>query len=669
MTPTPKYISALFTLSLGIGKYLVKQATVLFLLLFCSYIWAQQPIHVADTATLRRQYPDDYAAYLLRSEHLRIDYSNKVWDITKDITEEMVCLHPLGQVYGSRSLVYSGFEQLSDIEAQTFVPIKKGNKMRYDTYRVEHIEDKNVMAGGIFYSDYKEKEFVFPAFTPGATAQLQYRETTQEPHLLTPFFFASNAPTLRAEFSVTVPPQVKISYKLLGENADSLVQFSRSTDGAMTTYTWVMTNVNKLEGEESAPNISYYTPHLVILINEGKALDGTTQTVLNDEKGLYQWYSSLVKDVNQQTDETLQHTVNEIIQGAKSDAEKSRRIFAWVQKNIKYIAFEDGLGGFVPREAKDILLKKYGDCKDMSSITVAMHRSAGIPAYLTWIGTRDKPYTYRQLPAPIVDNHMIACAKIDGKDVFLDATGSYLPFGLPTSMIQGKEALVGIDADRYEILTVPIIDKENNRSQENIRLRIEDKTLKGKAELELMGYKKTFMEYDRLKAQADKDPLFFSRRLQKGSNKFGIEQINDNGFFDPNKAIRINYDFVIPDYVKQAGNKLYVNLSLDRKYKSAEMDLKKRKTDRESEYKYVENNQTTLDIPEGYTVEYLPPNSHYDGDLFGYSVSYRQKDKTIEMEQKIYINFLILKRDHFAEWNKMIRQLTNAYQESAVLKK
>ncbi|MBK8472375.1 MAG: hypothetical protein IPL33_09505 [Sphingobacteriales bacterium] len=114
------------------------------------------------------------------------------------------------------------------------------------------------------------------------------------------------------------------------------------------------------------------------------------------------------------------------------------------------------------------------------------------------------------------------------------------------------------------------------------------------------------MEYDRLKAQADKDPLFFSRRLQKGSNKFGIEQINDNGFFDPNKAIRINYDFVIPDYVKQAGNKLYVNLSLDRKYKSAEMDLKKRKTDRESEYKYVENNQTTLDIPEGYTVSICP---------------------------------------------------------------
>ncbi|MBK8472376.1 MAG: hypothetical protein IPL33_09510 [Sphingobacteriales bacterium] len=55
--------------------------------------------------------------------------------------------------------------------------------------------------------------------------------------------------------------------------------------------------------------------------------------------------------------------------------------------------------------------------------------------------------------------------------------------------------------------------------------------------------------------------------------------------------------------------------------------------------------------------------------MFGYSVSYRQKDRTIEMEQKIYINFLILKRDHFAEWNKMIRQLTNAYQESAVLKK
>jgi hypothetical protein len=298
-----------------------------------------------------------------------------------------------------------------------------------------------------------------------------------------------------------------------------------------------------------------------------------------------------------------------------------------------------------------------------------MHRAAGIPAYMTWIGTRDKPYTYQQLPSPIVDNHMIACAKLDGKSVFLDATGSYLPYGLPTSMIQGKEALVGIDANSYEILKVPEIDKENNTATENLHLQIDGKTLKGNAKLTMTGYKKTFMEYDRLKAQADNNPQFFVRKLQKGSNKFGIDQIKDSGFFEPKQDIEINYNFSIPDYVKQAGNKLYVNLNLDRKYKSAELDLAKRKTDRESEYKYIEQYTIDIEIPNGYTVEYLPPNSQFQHDLFGYSFSYRQVGNSIQLQQQIYINYLLLKRPNFADWNKMIKQLTEAYQETLVLKK
>jgi hypothetical protein len=645
------------------------KAIVLFLLPFAAAIAQNsQPLNSADTAALRQKYPDEYAAYLERSEHLRIDYHNQTWDISKDITEELVCLTSLGQAYAGRNLFYSGFESISDINAQTFVPVKKGNKVKYETHIVENIADNNVLVGSIFYSDYKEKKFVFPALNPGAIAQLRYRENTHEPHLLTPFFFGSNAPTLRAEFSVSVPNHIQISYKLLGEKADSIVSFSQREDGGMTTYTWVATNVPKLEGEEASPSAGYYAPHLVIMINKATE-NGKEEVILNDEKALYKWYSSLVKNVNAQIDHNLQDKVNEIIAGAKTNTEKSERIFAWVQKNIKYIAFEDGLGGFVPREAKDIMLKKYGDCKDMSNITVQMHRAAGIPAYMTWIGTRDKPYTYHQLPAPIVDNHMIACAKLDGKSVFLDATGSYLPYGLPTSMIQGKEALVGIDANSYEILKVPEIDKENNTATENLRLQIDGKTLKGNAKLTMTGYKKTFMEYDRLKAQADNNPQFFVRKLQKGSNKFGIDQIKDSGFFEPKQDIEINYNFSIPDYVKQAGNKLYVNLNLDRKYKSAELDLAKRKTDRESEYKYIEQYNIDIEIPNGYTVEYLPPNSQFQHDLFGYSFSYRQVGNSIQLQQQIYINYLLLKRPNFADWNKMIKQLTEAYQETLVLKK
>ena len=65
---------------------------------------------------------------------------------------------------------------------------------------------------------------------------------------------------------------------------------------------------------------------------------------------------------------------------------------------FKYVAFEDGMGGFVPREAGLVCSRRFGDCKDMASILTAMNRAAGIPAYFTWLGTRDLPYTFSGTP-------------------------------------------------------------------------------------------------------------------------------------------------------------------------------------------------------------------------------------------------------------------------------
>ncbi len=132
-------------------------------------------------------------------------------------------------------------------------------------------------------------------------------------------------------------------------------------------------------------------------------------------EGLCEWYHSFVKDINQEKDTSLQSIVSSLTKGVKSSEERIRRIYYWVQNNINYVAFEDGMNGFVPREAKDICNRRYGDCKDMSSILVKMLRLAGIDAHYTWIGTRSLPYKYTDLPSPNIDNHMICVADADGK--------------------------------------------------------------------------------------------------------------------------------------------------------------------------------------------------------------------------------------------------------------
>ena len=82
--------------------------------------------------------------------------------------------------------------------------------------------------------------------------------------------------------------------------------------------------------------------------------------------------------------------------------------------------------GFVPRDAKVVCSRRFGDCKDMASILTEMMQAAKIPAWFTWIGSRDLPYSFSSLPLPLVSNHMICTIQLKDQYIFLDAHGSHL---------------------------------------------------------------------------------------------------------------------------------------------------------------------------------------------------------------------------------------------------
>ena len=187
----------------------------------------------------------------------------------------------------------------------------------------------------------------------------------------------------------------------------------------------------------------------------------------------------MVENINKEdTDPELEVLVAELIKGKTSDLEKVKALYYWTQKNIKYIAFEYALGGFIPREANDVFQKKYGDCKDNSSILYKMLEIAGLEGNLTWIGTRKIPYTYEEVPTPAVDNHMILSYEYNNKTYYLDATGRYIQIDYPSSFIQGKEALIA-NGKSYKIKKIPVIAANLNTITDSTYLKISGRDIIG----------------------------------------------------------------------------------------------------------------------------------------------------------------------------------------------
>ncbi|MGB1243557.1 MAG: hypothetical protein ACPG49_13600, partial [Chitinophagales bacterium] len=119
-------------------------------LLTANTITAQTP----NKETIKAQFPDAKAVFLKQHETLNVEYDVNKWNIQKSFEEEMFYLENAGQMFGEKSIYYTSFEEIKDLNAYTKVPYKKGKKTLYNKVPVEKIDTKDVMMGGIFYSDH-----------------------------------------------------------------------------------------------------------------------------------------------------------------------------------------------------------------------------------------------------------------------------------------------------------------------------------------------------------------------------------------------------------------------------------------------------------------------------------------------------------------------------------
>jgi hypothetical protein len=474
-------------------------------------------------------------------------------------------------------------------------------------------------------------------------------------------------PVVNSQLKITVSKDISLKYRLMGlDTANiSVVVESKHHDNI---YTFVYKNCPADRRYPDAPNFAWYSPHVIFYIENYKDDKGGVIPYLSNADDLYRLNYSYVKSVNAVIDPALKHLVDTLTANLTTPESKARRIYSWVQQHIKYVAFEDGMGGFVPRDAGLVCSRRFGDCKDMASILTEMLNAAGVQAYFTWIGTRDLPYKFSSEPLPLVSNHMICAIKLDGQFIFLDGTDPTCVFGMPPSAIQGKEAMIGINEKEYKIIKVPVIDKSNNTEVDTTWLELTAEGLKGRIKKDLSGYPAMNM-YGKLMYWNDKNiKEDMKDEFERGSNKFRLDtfHVDRKPVTD---RISITAGFSLPDYAKKIGNDYYLNLNLFKFFEHEEIDYPRRKMPIEYSFKYVKKYVTLLKIPDGYKLSYLPQGKSFHNKVWGFDFKYEQRGNWLVLTQDFDNDNLLLTSDQFQEWNKVLENLFPLYKETLSLTK
>ncbi|MEW7279167.1 DUF3857 domain-containing protein [Aquimarina sp. 2201CG1-2-11] len=638
-------------------KFLIFKGFVL--LLSFNLIGQKSPVFEKYKAA----YPNAHSVRLMEETKVDISLKDNEIHITQEVFEEDLYLGAAATYGSKRSINYSSFFEIESVEATSLL-YQNG---KYNKIEVKDFIEKDEMDQS-FYDDTKSINFIYPNLEPGSKSTLKYKEVIKNPRFLNSFYFADFKPIIKNKVTISVDKEIDLRFKEFNTKGVP-ISFSESEKKGKRIYSWEAENVKEYDLDANAPNYRNSFPHVIPIITSYTYKDKQVK-IQEDVSDLYKWYYSLVKDINtDDANEELKKIVHILTKDKQTDFEKVKAIYYWVQENIKYIAFEYALGGFIPREANDVFNKKYGDCKDNSSILYKMLEVANLKGNLTWIGTRSIPYKYNEVPTPVVDNHMIL-TYIDGdKTYFLDATGRYIPIDMPSPFIQGKEALISKGEKDFVIKEVPVMEAKRNTLIDSTIIKIEDKTVIGTGHLTLSGYTKIdfFNTFEEKKKEANLKEAY-TYELRKGNNKFLIDDFKEINKYDYDNDFEVTYSFNINDYVNSLDDETYINLNLNREELSSIKSKEDRKTAREYRYKSNVKYITTLEIPDNKIVDYVPEEFKVSNDFFSCSISYTKKNRAVVYELLINYDFILLTLEQQKELNKLIKKVEKNFKEVIILK-
>ena len=627
-----------------------------------SCLWGAAPKY--DVDKIFQQYGDYNNVVLENFVDVLIDIVDDSLVVSSHKKESILLLNKDSKQGSSNSIYYSDFDIIKNIEAYSYVP----NGKKYRKYKAsEHMTTSNE-GGSAFYDDSKIIEILYPRVESGAIMTLEYDRHTKDAHFLNSFIFQSGIPIIESRLSVKVKKGVELKYHLFNTEGKG-INFSKEESGDYWIYEWSSKHNNAFKDGNKYIGWMHLLPHIRLYLGEVN-FDNKKEFYFRNIEDLHHYYYNFINNLEVDLDEALVDEVKEITKNKQTETDKVKSILYWVQNNIKYVAYEQGYRGFIPHDANYVFQKRYGDCKDMASIIVGMLRSVGIKGYYTWVGTRNIPYSYYDLPTSAVDNHMVAVYFEGSKPIILDGTMDMYQYGMIPHHLQGKELLISIDKDSLIVADVPIISKNDSEVMDSIMLNIsDDGILKGVAIKTFSGY----FRYEMASALDGKNQEAIEKRLerslQKGNNKFQMDSCSLSDYDNREEAVVIDYHFSIDDYVRILGNEMYVNMNVDKNMSDLKIDTTYSAYPIENDFKGIESCITSLKIPKDYSISYLPEDFNYSHPKFSVDLSYSRSDSVITQNKEIGLNFLLIEKEDFAAWDDMIIQLRRHYNKVVSLSK
>lgn len=614
------------------------------------------------------KYPEDTVAITLLSEQQTTVKDNG--DIETRYRRAFKLLRPEArEQFGTIAVQFDNETKLSFLKAWTIT--SSGQQME--------LKEKDAVESGMtsyeLYSDTHVKYLRFPEANPGSVVGYEYVQK-QRPFIFEDSWaFQQNVPTRRSRFSLQIPP----GWEFTNHWANYPEQKPQSSSN--NQYVWEVTDLPGVEEEPRMPSMLAVVGRMDIkYFPRDPKLRGKTSGTWND---LGIWYAGLTSGSRDATP-AIQRKVAELTVGISDSSAKMKAITSYVQRQVRYVAIEIGIGGYQPHPAAAVFTHQYGDCKDKATLLSSMLHEIGIESYYVLIDVR-RGIVNPEFPSPRF-NHAILAIRLPaelkdpslfgvvddpklGRLLFFDPTNEYVTLGYLPSYLQNNFGLV-VTADGGTMISLPLLPPATNRLLRTAQMNL---SASGDLAAEVKEIRWGGPAVDSREAYLGVSPSERQKIMEKflGSSlsNFTLKNSSIGNLEQYDQNLTFDYKFEVAGYAKSAGNLLIVRPRVVGGKGSSLLTGKPRKYPIEFEEATRQDDVFDITLPAGYVVDELPQPVHVKCDYATYTSEVQVTGNVLHYKRTYEITDLIVPTRKLGEVRDFFHQIATDEKSSAVLRR
>lgn len=456
-------------------------------------------------------------------------------------------------------------------------------------------------------------------------------------------------------------PELKLNVK--EENFSTLIPVEKKETVNSVSYT--ATSIKSRKKEELSPSFNKVFPFVSFAL-ENFYLENVQGNATNWSEFGKWYYKALLEDTEELPEATVQK-LKQLVGNEKDKIEIAKIVYKFVQEKTRYVSVQVGIGGWKPMLAKDVDKLGYGDCKALTNYTRVLLKSVNVTSYYTVVYAGNVSRNIKEDISSVQGNHVILTIPSDNEMIWLECTSQIHPFGFQGDFTDDRNVLI-IKPEGGEIIRTKTFSESDNLKRSSSSYSVfENGAIK--ASLKMVSYgiqydnefpKERLSKEDQIKAYKEEFNHINNMKINK------INFLNDKNKIEFTEEL----EFDAENYAQNMGGKLMFALNAFNQSSAIPKKHRNREFPFEIQRGYTDEDEISIEIPEGYQIEAMPNDVELTTEYGSYTIVFKaSENQKISCKRKLIIHKGFYESSKFEEYRKFRETIGRSDNSKVVISK